>query len=129
MKHLIQATGSRKTATANARLCVGKGEVFVNKRPLAKHFPLPHLIATVMQPLQIVDELNTYDIHIRVKGGGTTGQAEASRHAIARAIVKLNPDCHAMLKKHDLLTRDPRMVERKKYGQPKARKKFTWVKR
>lgn len=129
MQPIIQATGRRKTATASARLSLGKGIIWLNKKPVEKHFPTPSLVHSVKQPLQLTDELTTYDIHLSVRGGGTTGQAEAARHAIARAIARLKPEHRAVIKANGLLTRDARMVERKKYGQKKARKKFTWVKR
>lgn len=129
MQPTIQATGRRKTATASVRLSSGKGTIWVNKKLIEKYFPIQNLIHSVQQPLKLTDALTKYDIHLSVRGGGTTGQAEAARHAIARAIARLNPDHRAIIKANKLLTRDSRMVERKKYGQPKARKKFTFVKR
>ncbi|MEM7174125.1 MAG: 30S ribosomal protein S9 [Bacteroidota bacterium] len=127
--YIMQATGRRKTATASARLAEGKGEIWVNKRPIEKYFSTSQLIQSVKKPLYLTEEITVYDIHLSVKGGGTTGQAEAACLAIARAIVKLKPGHHPIIKKNGLLTRDARKVERKKPGQKKARKKFTWVKR
>ncbi len=125
----IQATGSRKTAVASVRIVAGKGNIHINNKLLENYFPSNTHIKAVKKPLEIIEKLDSYDIRVRVKGGGTTGQAEATQHGIARALCKLNKEYRPAIKKQKLLTRDPRMVERKKYGQPKARKKFTWVKR
>jgi small subunit ribosomal protein S9 len=128
--NIIQAIGRRKTAVASIWLSEGKGQINVNKRSLTDYFPTQTQVLTVQQPLELLEKGTTsYDITIRVKGGGITGQAEAIRHAIARALCTLDKENRPILKKHNLLQRDPRMVERKKYNQPKARKKFTWVKR
>jgi small subunit ribosomal protein S9 len=125
----IQATGRRKESAANVRMTRGSGKFTINSKPLADYFKLPLLIETVKQPFQDTEEAAKYDIAASVKGGGFTGQAEATRLAIARALVLEDPEKRPILKASGLLTRDPRAVERKKPGQPKARKKFTWVKR
>lgn len=121
--------GRRKTSTARLYIKPGKGEFLVNKRPLEEFFSAQAKINVATKPLKATELDGTYDIKVTVRGGGTTGQAGAIQLALARALDDLNEDVHSALKKEGLLTRDSRMVERKKYGQPKARKKFQFSKR
>lgn len=123
------ATGRRKTSVAQVFLSPGKGGIVINKTPLDKYFPYETMKMIVRQPLNTVGVDVKYDITVRVKGGGISSQAQAIRHGIARALVKANSDFRSKLKKEGLLTRDPRVVERKKYGQKKARKRFQFSKR
>ena len=126
---VVNATGRRKTAVARVYLTKGKGKVTVNKKDYKDFFPTTVLQGKVLQAFNLTDTTNKYDVKINVVGGGITGQAEASRHGIARALVKIDEDNRALLKVDSLMTRDPRMVERKKPGQPKARKQFRFSKR
>ena len=128
-KNVIFATGRRKTSVARVRFVKGKGDIFVNKKVIDQYFPAGNYVMIVNQPLQLVDFKNDYDIHVNVFGGGLTGQAGAIRHAISRALDTLDKKNHTPLKANSFLTRDSRMVERKKYGQKKARKKFQFSKR
>jgi small subunit ribosomal protein S9 len=121
--------GRRKNAIARVILRNGSGNVTVNKREFETYFPLKTNRDDVLLPFNITETLGTYDVFVNVKGGGFTGQAEAIRLGIARALVDINPDFKSSLKAEGLMTRDPRMVERKKYGRPKARKKFQFSKR
>lgn len=121
--------GRRKTAIARIHLNEGKGQIIVNKRDFREYFPTPQLQYVVLQPLNLLDVAGKYDIIVNIDGGGFNGQAEALRLAIARALVKLNPENKPRLKTEGFLTRDPREVERKKPGQPKARKRFQFSKR
>ncbi|HKJ07161.1 MAG TPA: 30S ribosomal protein S9, partial [Flavobacteriaceae bacterium] len=107
----------------------GKGDITINKRNLNDYFTTETLRYKVKQPLRLTDNELTFDLKVNVFGGGVTGQAEAIRLAISRALVELNPENRSVLKPEGLLTRDPRMVERKKFGQKKARKKFQFSKR
>lgn len=125
----IHKIGRRKTAVARVYLSEGKGDITINKRELNKYFTTATLQYKVKQPLQITGNEETFDITVNVFGGGITGQAEAIRLAIARAMCTLNDENRGLLKPEGLLTRDPRMVERKKFGQKKARKKFQFSKR
>jgi small subunit ribosomal protein S9 len=125
----VHKIGRRKTAVARIYLSEGKGNITINKREFKNYFTTPTLQYKVQQPLQLTDNLTSYDIIVNVFGGGVTGQAEAIRLAITRALVAINEEDKALLKPHGLLTRDPRMVERKKFGQKKARKKFQFSKR
>ena len=125
----VHKIGRRKTAVARIYLSKGKGNITINKREFANYFTTSTLQYKVQQPLQLTDNLTSYDIKVNVFGGGVTGQAEAIRLAITRALVSIDEDYKALLKPHGLLTRDPRMVERKKFGQKKARKKFQFSKR
>ena len=125
----FDAIGRRKTSVARIYLTMGKGVIKVNKRPLAHYFPTEMLRVVVQQPLQRAEVVGQYDIQVNVQGGGLTGQAEATRLAIARTLCQVNAAYRPILKKAGYLTRDPRMVERKKYGQKKARKKFQFSKR
>ncbi len=126
---IVHKIGRRKTAVARAYVSKGKGNITINKRELTNYFTTGTLQYKVMQPLVLTDNAKTYDISVNVFGGGITGQAEAIRLAITRALVFINEDYRAVLKPEGLLTRDPRMVERKKFGQKKARKKFQFSKR
>ena len=121
--------GRRKNATARVILRSGSVKVVVNKREIEVYFPLKTNRDDVLLPLNITETLGSYDIFANVSGGGFSGQSEAIRLGIARALVDINADFKPLLKAQGLMTRDPRMVERKKYGQPKARKKFQFSKR
>jgi len=121
--------GRRKNAVARVILRSGTGKVNVNKREFENYFPLKNNRDEIVKPLNLTETIGKYDIFANAKGGGTTGQAEAIRLGIARALVSINPDFRPVLKAEGLLKRDPRMVERKKYGQPKARKRFQFSKR
>jgi small subunit ribosomal protein S9 len=122
-------TGRRKTAVARVRLATGSGKITVNRRAFENYFPLETLRATVMQPLTVVGALEKFDVRVNVAGGGPNGQADAVRHGISRALIKFDANLRPPLKAEGLLTRDPRMRERKKYGQPGARKRFQFSKR
>lgn len=121
--------GRRKEANARVRLAPGKGDISVNGRAFADYFIRETDRIIITQPLQVTNVLNKYDVTINARGGGLTGQAGACRHAIARALVALDPAFKDPLRKNGFLTRDPRMKERKKYGQKGARKRFQWTKR
>ena len=125
----IWATGRRKKAIARARICAGKGNILVNKEPRADYFKSELLQNEVKTALNLVEVADKYDIEITVTGGGLSGQAGACRHAIARALVLSNETFKATIKSAGLLTRDPRMKERKKYGLKKARKAPQFSKR
>ncbi|MBR2391262.1 MAG: 30S ribosomal protein S9 [Clostridia bacterium] len=125
----IWATGRRKKAIARARICAGKGNILVNKEPLADYFKSELLQNEVKTALNLVEVADKYDIEITVTGGGLSGQAGACRHAIARALVLSNETFKKTIKSAGLLTRDPRMKERKKYGLKKARKAPQFSKR
>lgn len=125
----INAVGRRKAAIARVFVSEGTGVITINKRTLEAYFPNPILQFIVKQPLNVVDALSKYDIKVNLVGGGYTGQAEALRLAIARALVKVNPEDKSALRQAGFVTRDPRSVERKKPGQPKARKRFQFSKR
>tara|TARA_R110001592_G_scaffold46637_7_gene148380 strand:+ start:247 stop:633 length:387 start_codon:yes stop_codon:yes gene_type:complete len=126
---VTNATGRRKTAVARVYLSKGKGNITVNKKDYKVFFPTSILQGKVQQAFVATETKDTFDVKVNVYGGGINGQAEAVRHAIARALVKIDADNKALMKPESLLTRDPRMVERKKPGQPKARKKFQFSKR
>lgn len=121
--------GRRKTSVARAVLVPGTGTITVNKRSLENYFPLETLRQEVMKPFEVTQTTGKYDAYINVEGGGTTGQVGAIKLAVARALVEMNEELRPALRKEGLLTRDPRMVERKKYGQKKARKRFQFSKR
>ena len=125
----VNAVGRRNAAVARVILKEGNGAITINHRPLEVYFPSSILQFIVKQPLSLLDVVEKYDIHVNLDGGGYKGQAEALRLAIARALVKLNADDKAILRKHGFMTRDPRAVERKKPGRPKARKRFQFSKR
>lgn len=126
---MINATGRRKTAIARVYLRQGSGNVSVNGRDYKDYFPVIHVQGKVVDPLHTVDVQTLYDIKVNVKGGGIKGQAEAVRLGISRALVRLNEEFRSPLKAKKYLTRDPRAVERKKYGKPKARRSFQFSKR
>ena len=126
---IVHKIGRRKTAVARIYITEGTGIITVNKRELANYFPTGTLQYKVRQPFTLTGTDTTYDVKVNVFGGGVTGQAEAIRLAITRALVAINEEHKAVLKPEGLLTRDPRMVKRKKFGQKKARKKFQFSKR
>ena len=126
---VINAVGRRKTAVARIYMKEGNGTITINKRELANYFPSPILQYIVKQPLNKLGVAEKYDIKVNLDGGGNKGQAEALRLAIARALVKINPEDKPALKAEGFMTRDPREVERKKPGRPKARKRFQFSKR
>jgi len=123
------ATGRRKTAVARVRLTPGTGKIEVNGRPFEEYFPTINLQNTVLAPLTLTQLVNTYDISIKTSGGGATGQAGAARLGVARALLLVNIELRPALKAEGYLMRDPRMKERKKSGQPGARKRFQFSKR
>jgi small subunit ribosomal protein S9 len=123
------ATGRRKNSVARIRMMAGSGKIDVNGRNFEDYFPTTPLQNTVLQPLQTAKAVNTYDLSINATGGGVTGQAGAVRLAIARALLQVDADLRGTLKAEGLLRRDPRMKERKKSGQPGARKRFQFSKR
>ena len=122
-------TGRRKNATARVRLVPGTGVITINKRSLEDYVPFPHLHEVMKQPFAVTETLGSYDVFVNVIGGGVSGQAGAIRHGIARALLTVDPDFRPALKSAGLLTRDPRMVERKKPGLKKARKASQFSKR
>ena len=126
---VINALGRRKTAVARVYMSKGNGKIVVNKIEMKVMFPIDVLQAKINQPFILTDTVGQYDIKVNVMGGGINGQAEAIRLGISRALVELSADYKPLLKAEGLMTRDPRMVERKKPGQPKARKKFQFSKR
>ncbi len=126
---IIHKTGRRKKAIARVFLKEGKGEIIINKKELNTYFTVPTLQYKVMQPFTLTDNVGVYDIMATVKGGGVKGQAEAIRLAISKALTEIDPEYRLILKPEGLLMRDPRMVERKKFGQKKARKKYQFSKR
>ncbi len=126
---LINATGRRKSAVARVYLSEGSGKITINKVDISEYFPSAILQYVVKQPLQTLSAEGKYDIKANLDGGGFTGQSQAMRMAIARALVKINAEDKKALKDLGFLTRDPRAVERKKPGQPKARKRFQFSKR
>lgn len=126
---VVNALGRRKTSVARVYLMKGTGKLTVNKRDYKEFFPVAMLQSKVEQPFTLTDTLGQYDIKVNVAGGGVNGQAEAIRLGISRALVEVSADFKPLLKAEGLMTRDPRMVERKKPGQPKARKKFQFSKR
>jgi small subunit ribosomal protein S9 len=126
---VINALGRRKAAVARVFVSEGKGQITINKRDINTYFPSSILQYVVKQPLNKLGVVEKYDIKVNLDGGGFKGQAEALRLAIARALVKINPEDKLALKSEGFMTRDPREVERKKPGQPKARKRFQFSKR
>jgi small subunit ribosomal protein S9 len=123
------ATGRRKTAVARIRMTPGNGKIDINGKSFEDYFPTVPLQNTVLQPLQVVKLTNAYDISVNTTGGGATGQAGAARLAITRALLQVDANLRGPLKAEGLLRRDPRMKERKKSGQPGARKRFQFSKR
>ncbi len=126
---VINAIGRRKEAVARVYLSEGKGQITINSRELQNYFPAATLQYIVKQPLNLLGVAGNFDIKVNLDGGGVTGQAQALRLAIARALVKINPEDKPALRAQGFLTRDPRVVERKKPGRPKARKRFQFSKR
>jgi small subunit ribosomal protein S9 len=124
-----QATGRRKTAVANVRIFLGAGKMMVNGRPVREYLTKESLMTLAQKPLELTGMLGKLDVICTARGGGLSGQAGAIRLGIAKALLKMNEEFRKTLKKEGLLTRDPRMVERKKYGQIKARKRFQYSKR
>ncbi len=122
-------TGRRKTAVARVYLRPGTGNITVNRRDFDEFFPNQVLKMIIRQPLLLTETADKFDIKVNVNGGGSSGQAGAIRHGIARALLEYNAELRPRLKAAGFLTRDPRRVERKKYGQPKARKRFQFSKR
>ena len=126
---VIHKIGRRKTAVARVYVSEGKGNITVNKKDVNTYFPTATLQYKVNQPLVLTENEKKFDVKVNVYGGGATGQAEAVRLALSRVMCELNEDNRTILKPEGLLTRDPRMVERKKFGQKKERKKFQFSKR
>ena len=126
---VINTIGRRKAAIARVYMSEGKGQIIVNNRDFKDYFPDKQLHYVVEQPLNLLELRESYDIKVNLDGGGMTGQAEALRLAISRALIKVNPEYKPALRAEGFVTRDPRVVERKKPGQPKARKRFQFSKR
>lgn len=126
---VVSSIGRRKTSVARIYLKSGNGQIIINDRGIAEYFPTEVLQTIVKQPLNLVEVDGEYDINVNVDGGGIKGQAEAIRLAVSRALCEINEEYRSPLKKEGFLTRDPRMVERKKPGRKKARKKFQFSKR
>jgi small subunit ribosomal protein S9 len=123
------ATGRRKTAIARTWIKPGSGEIVINNRPVEDYFPIEIIRADMIQPFKITNTLGSYDVKATVVGGGIAGQADAVRHGITRALVAVNPDFRITLKRAGFIKRDPRVKERKKYGQKGARARFQFSKR
>lgn len=128
-EEVYTATGRRKTSVARVRLLPGAGQITVNRKPVDEFFPRAVLQTIVRQPLELTKNTDKFNIAVNVHGGGIAGQAGAIRHGIARALLEVDPELRPSLKKAGLLTRDPRMKERKKYGQKGARARFQFSKR
>jgi small subunit ribosomal protein S9 len=126
---VINAIGRRKAAVARVYVSEGNGKITINRRELSDYFPSPILQFVVKQPLSTLNVAEQYDIKVNLFGGGFKGQSEAARLAITRALIKINPEAKPALKAEGFVTRDPRAVERKKPGRPKARKRFQFSKR
>jgi small subunit ribosomal protein S9 len=126
---VVNSLGRRKTAVARVYINDGKGNILINKRDVKEYFPFQQLQYIVNQPLTLTQSEGKYDINVNIYGGGVKGQAEAVRLAIARALIEIDPENKSILKSNKMLTRDPREVERKKPGRPKARKRFQFSKR
>jgi small subunit ribosomal protein S9 len=129
MSAIINTSGRRKNAVARVYLSEGTGSVTINGRDYKNYFPTLVLQYKVHQAFQVTGNDNKYDVKANLNGGGITGQAEALRLGISKALIEINPEWKSLLKEHGLTTRDPRMVERKKFGQKKARKRFQFSKR
>lgn len=131
MSSLVQYTaiGRRKTSVARVYLRSGSGKIVVNKRPIEDYFPLAWRRKQIVKPLEIAEKAGNFDIVVNARGGGSTGQAEAIQLGIAKALINFDEELRKPLRDAKMVTRDPRMVERKKYGQPKARKRFQFSKR
>ena len=128
-ENIYYATGKRKTAIARTWLKPGKGEIIINNRPVDDYFKIPSAKILMMQPLVLTNTLGSYDIKVRVLGGGISGQAGAIRHGITKILLDIDPDLRQILKKAGFVKRDPRVKERKKYGQKGARARFQFSKR
>ena len=128
-ENIYYATGKRKTAIARTWLKPGKGEIIINNRPVNDYFKIPSAKIIMMQPLVLTNTIGSYDIKVRVLGGGISGQAGAIRHGITKALISVDPDLRLILKKAGFVKRDPRVKERKKYGQKGARARFQFSKR
>ena len=126
---MIQTTGRRKTSVAQVRLSPGKGQIKVNRQSLEEYFPVETNRIMALKPMEITETIGQFDLYVTVRGGGKSGQTGALKLELARALIEFNEKFHSPLKAKGLLTRDPRMVERKKYGQKKARKRFQFSKR
>ena len=126
---IIHTIGRRKASVARIYMSKGKGNITVNGKDFKEYFPVDTMQYKLQQPFNITDVAGKFDVKVNVNGGGTTGQAEAIRLAISRALTEIDPENRVSLKPEGMLTRDSRVVERKKPGQKKARKKFQWVKR
>lgn len=126
---MIHGTGRRKTSVARVYVTKGKGSIEINGKKVEEYFPFILQAKMITQPLEALDVIGRYDIKVNVQGGGVNSQAEAVRHGLSRAFLCLDESHRSVLKANGYLTRDPRMVERKKYGQPGARKKFQFSKR
>ncbi len=122
-------TGRRKEATARVWISAGSGEIVINKRPIDTYFSRETSKMILLQPLDVTEQRGKIDIRVNVRGGGLSGQAGAIRHGITRALMDMNSELRSALKKNGFVTRDPRAVERKKYGRPGARKRFQFSKR
>ncbi|WP_029898267.1 30S ribosomal protein S9 [Desulfohalovibrio reitneri] len=129
MSDFFYGTGKRKNSVARTRLYPGKGEIVVNGRALEEYFPRATLQMVIQQPLNLTKTIGKYDVRVNVDGGGISGQAQAVRHGISRALLELDPELRPALKKAGFLTRDARVKERKKYGQRSARARFQYSKR
>lgn len=128
-ENIYYATGRRKTSIAKTWITPGKGNIIINKRSIDDYFTIESLKGKLLQPLQLTNTIDSYDIRVRVIGGGVSGQAGAVRHGITKALLLANPDLRPVLKKAGFITRDPRAKERKKYGQRAARARFQFSKR
>ena len=126
---VVNAIGRRKSAIARIFLNEGKGQITINKKDVSDYFPAGQLQYIVKQPLNLLEVADKYDIRVNLDGGGIKGQAEALRLAIARALVQIDPESKKVLRANGFMTRDPRVVERKKPGRPKAGKRFQFSKR
>jgi len=127
--HTTLAIGRRKTSVARVIMSPGSGKITINAKPFEQFFPLQTLRSDVIKPFEVTQTLGKFDVKVNVDGGGTSGQAGAIRLGIARALIELSEDNRPPLRNAGMITRDPRMVERKKYGQKKARKRFQFSKR
>jgi len=128
-ENTFYATGRRKTAIARTWIKPGSGEIVINNRPVKEYFPIETIRTDMIQPFKITNTFGSYDVKATVVGGGVAGQADAVRHGITRALVAVNPDFRVTLKRAGFIKRDPRVKERKKYGQKGARARFQFSKR
>ncbi|HJU29370.1 MAG TPA: 30S ribosomal protein S9 [Candidatus Binataceae bacterium] len=128
-KNVIRATGRRKTAVASVRISPGSGAIAINDRSLEGYFPRDTARMRILEPFEVTETAGQYDIIVSVRGGGSSAQADAVRHGISRALVAVSEEMRPALRKNGMLTRDPREVERKKYGRHKARKRPQYSKR